>query len=288
MFFTLAFFACSDPGVDTATSSSRGGQTLGDSDAFSDDTDPGTASGGDDAALVSATFPTSLVCGESAEAVVTFQNTGETDWTRDESYKLGAIDDADDLITGDVRIWLDEGDLSPPGGEHAFVISLIAPTDSEGDYVSDWQMVREGVHWFGEQTAGEIAISCDESAWEDLPLPDMSDVVDQLAAEHPDMLADSCLEVGGSWDFLDTLVDELRTYDERWGYNWKRGVVGDASQDVVDYHYGQGDAEGSTDVYIIDVIVNHCSNAPEPGWLDQTQATADAGTIGMWTGRGRF
>jgi hypothetical protein len=116
----------------------------------------------------------------------------------------------------------------------------------------------------------------------------MSDVVDELAAEHPDMLENSCLDDGGSWEFMDTLVDRLRETDERWGYNWKRGEVGTPSEDCVDFHYGSGEREGSTDVYIIDVIQGHCGVDPQPHWMDQTEATAEAGTIGMWTGRGRF
>ena len=39
---------------------------------------------------------------------------------------------------------------------------------------------------------------------------------------------------------------------------------------------------------IIDMIVGHCGDDPQPGWLDQTQATEDAGAIGRWTGNGRF
>jgi hypothetical protein len=116
----------------------------------------------------------------------------------------------------------------------------------------------------------------------------MSQTVQAVAAAHPERLVASCLKDGGSWAFLDALVDELRLTDKRWGYNWKRGVVGDPSQDVVDYHYGPGEPEESTDVYIIDVIVGHCGPDPQPGWLDQTQATLDASEIGRWTGRGRF
>jgi hypothetical protein len=87
---------------------------------------------------------------------------------------------------------------------------------------------------------------------------------------------------------MDRVVGRLRQHDTRWGYNWKRGRVGDPSYDVVDYHYSAGPDEGSTDVYIIDVIGGHCGPSPSPSWLDQTDATYQAGTIGRWTGRGRF
>ena len=120
-----------------------------------------------------------------------------------------------------------------------------------------------------------------------LPLPDESGTVSALAAERPDLLAASCVEHGGNNDFLFELVRRLRAIDDRWGLNWKRGVVGDMSQDVVDYHFGDGEREGSTDVYIIDVIGGHCGDSPSPAWIDQTEATRAGGTIGMWTLAGR-
>jgi hypothetical protein len=121
-----------------------------------------------------------------------------------------------------------------------------------------------------------------------LPLPNMSDVVAQVAAGHPDALRNSCQDHGGSWEFMDLVVDELRRHDTRWGYNWKRGNVGDPSKDVVDYHWGRGDDENSAEVYIIDIITGHCGGNPTVGWGDVTDVTFGSGTIGRWTGRGRF
>jgi hypothetical protein len=119
------------------------------------------------------------------------------------------------------------------------------------------------------------------------PPPDGYSIVEQVALEHPDWLKNSCLDFGGNNDFMYEVVRRLRMQDDRWGLNWKRGVVGDLSQDVVDYHYGDGVSEGSTDVYIIDMIVGHCGDNPQAGWIDVTQATLDAGTIGMWTLNGQ-
>jgi hypothetical protein len=121
-----------------------------------------------------------------------------------------------------------------------------------------------------------------------LPLPNMAHVVAQVAAARPDLLRNSCQEHGGSWGFMDLVVDTLRTHDTRWGYNWKRGHVGDPSHDVVDYHWGRGGSEGSSEVYIIDVIVGHCGSSPGPSWHDVTDITYSSGAIGRWTGRGRF
>jgi hypothetical protein len=121
-----------------------------------------------------------------------------------------------------------------------------------------------------------------------LPLPDMYFVVQEIAHAHPAALANSCQHYGGTWEFMDRVVDRLRQYDLRWGYNWKRGVVGDPSLDVVDYHWSSGTSEGSINVYIIDIIVGHCGSHPSIGWMDVTDITYSSGTVGMWTGRGRF
>jgi len=121
-----------------------------------------------------------------------------------------------------------------------------------------------------------------------LPLPDMSAVVQAVARAHPGALQNSCQSGGGTWQFMDILVDTLRTYDTRWGYNGKRGNTNDPSHDVVDYHYGPGADQGSTDVYIIDVIGGHCGSNPVASWSDNTGITISSGTIGRWTSRGRF
>lgn len=113
--------------------------------------------------------------------------------------------------------------------------------------------------------------------------PDEFDVVEQVAMEHPDWLLASCVDTGGNNEFLFEVVRRLRMIDPRWGMNWKRGMVGDLSQDVVDYHWGDGEPEESTDVFIIDIIVGHCGDNPQAGWIDVTLDTLEGGTVGMWT-----
>lgn len=120
-----------------------------------------------------------------------------------------------------------------------------------------------------------------------LPLPNRSGVVNAAFAARPDLVSRSCQDRGGTWEFLDYLVDKLREEDNRWGYNGKRGNAHDPSQDIVDYHYGAGPSENSIQVYIIDIMFGHCGS-PSAAWIDQTSATANSGTIGRWTGRGRF
>ena len=84
------------------------------------------------------------------------------------------------------------------------------------------------------------------------------------------------------------MVDTLRTYDTRWGYNGKRGDANNPSLDVITYHYGAGADQNSTDVYIIDIIGGHCGGNPTPIWNDVTDITVQSGTIGRWISRGRF
>ena len=91
--------------------------------------------------------------------------------------------------------------------------------------------------------------------------------------------------MGGNNEFLYEVVRRLRQQDDRWGLNWKRGNVGDLSQDIVNYSSGPEGSpmRNSTDVRIYDIIGGHCGNNPGPFWVDQTGATRAAGTVGRWT-----
>jgi hypothetical protein len=118
----------------------------------------------------------------------------------------------------------------------------------------------------------------------DLPRPTSRlSVVSDVARDFPQYLQNSCQPAGGTWQFMDEVVRRLRQESPRWGYNLKRGGPS-LSEDVVDYYYGQdpGQANGSTKVYIFDIIGGHCGANPQPIWLDQTTATARAGSIGRW------
>lgn len=234
-----------------------------------------------DAALEASSFPAELTCGDRRILSATFRNTGTTTWTSVEGYELTIADE---------HIALAEEQVIAPGDSITFEIDVTAPA-SAGVHAREWQMAHEGAA-FGSPAEWSVSVDCnrtpDPAEGEALPVPYMFDLIQQVSDEDPTLIAESCQDTGGNWRFMDAVVDRLRKVDTRWGYNWKRGVIGDPSRDVVDYHYGAGSDEGSEQVYIIDMLVDHCGTNPHPGWNDVTQVTLDAGTIGIWTGRERF
>jgi endonuclease/exonuclease/phosphatase family metal-dependent hydrolase len=116
------------------------------------------AQGVDDAALIDVDLPPTLSCGQTYQASVTMQNTGETTWTEGEAIRLGAIEDSDDL-GGPGRVSLPPGVSVPPNGAYTFTMTLTAPT-TPGTYRTDWQMLREGVARFGQVAAQNVVVSC--------------------------------------------------------------------------------------------------------------------------------
>jgi hypothetical protein len=118
-----------------------------------------------------------------------------------------------------------------------------------------------------------------------LPRPNHLGVLLALSAADPSLLRESCQDGGGNWRFMDKAVDTLRILDMRYGYNCKRGNCNDISHDVVSYHWGPGQDEGSTQVYCTDIISGHCGPAPSLFWNDVTTITFESGTVCKVTAR---
>lgn len=118
-----------------------------------------------------------------------------------------------------------------------------------------------------------------------LPLFDGSAIVQGVFAANPAMVATSCQSApGGTWDLMDAIVDALRAADTRFAYNGKRGDASNPSFDAISYDYGAvPGGEGTTTVYVVDVISGHCGPNPQPGWNDVTVFAP-----GVWISRGRF
>ena len=133
----------------------------------------------------------------------------------------------------------------------------------------------------------------DPAPGQQLPLPDVGAFIEQAAAARPELIAQSCPNgikyVNNPW--LDYMVDQLRTLDTRWGYNAKptrtaadnNGVPVVAAGDEIAYHFGSGFDEGTTNVYLIDILEQHCGSTPK---LTYRHFTGEE--LGRWTGAGRF
>ncbi len=147
---------------------------------------------------------------------------------------------------------------------------------SNGPVTSDWSATS----MFNVVAGGRAP---DPPPGQMLPLPNREQLIQELADLNPQALGDSCIEEGGTWEFMDEAVRLLRLEDTRWGYNCKRGHCNEPSIDVIDYFWDAGDAQGKTEVYLIDIIGAVCPGGNQsPTWIDQTQVTADQGTIGRW------
>jgi len=152
---------------------------------------------------------------------------------------------------------------------------------SNADITTSWsdpQPFRTPSSGGGSGGDGGGGRTADPPPGQKLPLPDESALIRAVAAEFPESLDNSCIEDGGSWDFMDEVVRRLRLKDTRWAWNCKRGDCNHISVDVVDYHYGAGQSEGSDDVYIIDVILAVCptGSGAAPAWINQTGLGAGA------------
>jgi hypothetical protein len=111
-------------------------------------------------------------------------------------------------------------------------------------------------------------------------LPNVLPIIERVHRANPNLVRESCMETGGNNRFLHAVLAELRRTDPRWGFNWKRGRIGDMSQDVINYYRGAGPFNDGTDTYVVDIIIGHCGPDPRPGWID---VTGVGGAIGRWT-----
>lgn len=106
---------------------------------------------GDDASFVSQQVPGKVKPGKAFTARVTFRNTGTQAWRRSGGVKLGSQSPQDTGRWGLNRITLRNRDAILPGQSKTFEFRASAPMIA-GLYTFQWQVLREGVHWFGESS----------------------------------------------------------------------------------------------------------------------------------------
>ncbi len=110
---------------------------------------------GDNAKILAFSVPTHVQPGTIFYAQLTVKNTGTTTWTPQGNYKLGAVGDSDPF-TNQIRYPVTHP--VAPGSTVVFRIRMRAPL-LQRLYKTDWQMVREFVHWFGQISARNITVS---------------------------------------------------------------------------------------------------------------------------------
>lgn len=90
-----------------------------------------------------------------------------------------------------------------------------------------------------------------------------------FAAQNANLLQNSCQDSSGdaAWAFMDGVVSALRARDTRWGYVCKFNNCSDPSRDVIAYHAATGpDVAGASGTIGIDIIGDHCGEAPVVQW----------------------
>jgi hypothetical protein len=126
-----------------------------------------------------------------------------------------------------------------------------------------------------------------------LGMPDVQALMARIHNENSGLINQSCPAglkyINNPWQ--DRIIDRLRQYDLRFGYNGKptrtaadnNGVPVTAAGDELTFFAGSGTAQGSRVVYAIDMLFNHCGDRPEITWRNFT-GQEDA----FWSGAGRF
>lgn len=102
------------------------------------------------ASIVDST-PTTVEAGKAYTATVTVNNTGGYPWSETEQYRLGGNP------FGDGRTYIPTGTTTLSGQSRIFTVTGTAPT-TPGTYTGFYQMLQEGVTWFGPRVAKTIIV----------------------------------------------------------------------------------------------------------------------------------
>ncbi|GIO86403.1 hypothetical protein J25TS5_33350 [Paenibacillus faecis] len=108
------------------------------------------------ATVIKDTIPDSMITGKSYTVTITVRNDGESTWSEKEMYRLGGMGDSDPFANA--RQYLPQGQNIQTGQTCNFTFTMTAPNAS-GIYTSDWQMLQEGVTWFGEKLVKQITVT---------------------------------------------------------------------------------------------------------------------------------
>ncbi|ARX81947.1 hypothetical protein SMD44_01345 [Streptomyces alboflavus] len=152
-----------------------------------------------DGATVAATAPPPprFAPGALAQVTLTVTNTGSTTWAARDLHRLGSQAPQDNTTWGTGRVNLPKATVDP-GERIQFRFTATAPA-APGRYVFCWQMLQEGVSWFG-QASPRIRVAVGAT----------SGVCEQLHARYVD-LAEQLDDVRGQIQQVDwSEPDEAR------------------------------------------------------------------------------
>jgi len=108
--------------------------------------------------FIAQTTPTEVDTNEVFNVSVTFENTGASTWKSSEGYKLGTQSPQDNDFWGVGNRVALSNDVAP-GQQVTFNINLKAPATSfPYGYPLQWQMLKEGVEWFGDKSEARIIV----------------------------------------------------------------------------------------------------------------------------------
>ena len=116
-------------------------------------TAPATATNG--AQFVSQTVVSPVKKGSNFFVTLKFKNTGTTTWRPETSHRLGSRNPTDNTTWGFARVQL--GTAIAPGATATFFFQVKAPATA-GTYNMQWQMLQDGVDWFGDRSTN-VAIT---------------------------------------------------------------------------------------------------------------------------------
>jgi hypothetical protein len=110
---------------------------------------------GNNAKFVSQKIPEKMEAGKKYTVSITYENIGKFSWSQKNSYRLGSQSPQDNLIWGLNRIDFGKDEIIETGKTKTFTFEMAAPQEA-GSYNMDWQMVADGLEWFGEKTPTSV------------------------------------------------------------------------------------------------------------------------------------
>ncbi|MDB5963178.1 MAG: hypothetical protein JWP59_4472, partial [Massilia sp.] len=101
----------------------------------------------------SQSLPTTMTVGTAYTVTVSMYNSGTKTWSSSTSHALGSQNPIDNVTWSGARVGM-AGDVAP-GQTATFTFQVIAPS-TPGNYNFQWQMVQDGVEWFGAMSTNLV------------------------------------------------------------------------------------------------------------------------------------